>query len=489
MSLSGRDGVSAEREPRAGRREIALADPDSERCMLIGAAIERAGGSPRRAGFEDLLQGRFRPCLALLAADGGAEPLSSRQAALLRGRGVCFIVYGAGASTWPIARRCEYLMGGAIAVLDSSLDGFTDELAGHLARLIRREREQGEMDDRAKAAMARVGVAGESRAMLDIFHAVLRISRLSEVPVLLSGETGTGKEVIARAIHLLDPRRAAGPMVAVNCGAIPAGLAESELFGHRKGAFTGAEQSRKGLIRAADHGTLFLDEVNELEAAMQARLLRVLQDRRVTAVGDEASAAVDFRLVAASNRDLKEMVRAGTFREDLYHRLNVFALHIPPLRERPEDIAPLVRHFLARYAAGACGRPPEPSPEFVEALVRHRMPGNARQLENLIRWVLAHRDDGGILRLSDLPPEIWAGLTSGPEPVASPRGSGASPSYFEDLLIRFDGSLARSMDYCERELLEAALRRSGGNQSRAARLTGLTVRSIYNKIRKHRLAG
>ncbi|MDW8434557.1 MAG: sigma-54 dependent transcriptional regulator [Arcobacter sp.] len=439
--------------------------------------------------MEDFVRSAHPSCFALAALDDDGVPLPPRQIAGLRDRGVRLIVYANGAAAWPIARRCEYLVAGAVDLLDACSARFLADLEEHLAQLFRRERERADADTRAKAEMARLGVVGESRAMLDIFQTVLRVSRLSELPVLLTGETGTGKEVIARAIHSLDPRRCTGPMVAVNCGAIPAALAESELFGHRKGAFTGAEQARRGLFRAADEGTLFLDEVNELDAAMQTKLLRVIQDSRVTAVGEEESVRVDLRLIAASNRDLAELVRTGAFREDLFHRLNVIVIRIPPLRQRPEDIVPLVRHFQKKHGKDTGSAPREASPEFAEALSRHGLPGNVRQLENLIRWILAHHEDSGPLRLKHLPPEIWTGLSTGPEAAAHASGSSRGASYFEELLFRFGGNLARSLDYCERQLLEAALRRSGGNQARAARLTGLTARSIYNKIRKHRLAG
>jgi DNA-binding NtrC family response regulator len=489
MSISGSDRVAPAPPAGARRRDIILADWDADRRARVRSAVESAGCTVRTATLDQLLRNPILVCLALLALDDESSPLTSRQVALLCEKGVRSIVYAAGADRWPIARRCEYLIAGAAALLDSASDRFSAELAGHVARLAERDREQAEADTRARAAMARLGVVGESRAMLDIFQTVLRISRLSGLPVLLTGETGTGKEVIARAIHCLDPRRCRGPLVAVNCGAIPAGLAESELFGHRKGAFTGAEHTRKGLFRAADGGTLFLDEINELDAAMQTKLLRVLQDARVTAVGDEAGVQVDLRVIAASNRDLAELVRNGMFREDLFHRLNVLSIRIPPLRERAEDVVPLIRHFLAKYAPSTGAPPLEPSPEFIEALMRHPLPGNVRQLENVIRWVLAHHDDRGPLRLPHLPREIWSGLSSVRQEARPPAESPPGASYFEKLLNEFEGNLARSLDYCERCLLEAALRRTGGNQTQAARLTGLTPRSIYNKIRKHRLAG
>lgn len=485
MSI-GSNGRSAHTEGAVCKRpEIAIADDDVRRRALACALVEEAGATARACPPESLMQDAGRPCAALLALDACEPPLAPAHLARLRQTRLPCLVYAAGAGSWPVARRCEFLLAGAVALLDSSSPHFFSELQAHLRQIVEQDRERAAADERSAAAMGQLGIAGRSRAMLDIFRTVLRVSRLSDLPVLLTGETGAGKEVIARAIHSLDPRRSSGPMVAVNCGAIPASLAESELFGHRKGAFTGAEQNRKGLFRAAHGGTLFLDEVNELDPSTQTRLLRVIQDSRVTAVGEETAVAVDLRLIAATNRDLAELVREDAFRADLYHRLNVLAIRIPPLRERTEDIEPLIRHFLARYGSAAGGRPRDPSPEFVEALVRHPLPGNVRQLENLIRWVLANHEGRGPLLLSDLPPEIWAGLAAAPDA----RPAAESPSFFEEILARFDGNLARSLGYCERHLLDAALRRAGGNQTQAARLTGLTPRSIYNKIRKHRLAG
>ena len=178
---------------------------------------------------------------------------------------------------------------------------------------------------------------------------MIRISRVSDVPTYITGETGTGKELLAKAIHSLDAKRRSGPFVAVNCSAISPGLAESELFGHRRGAFTGADRDRKGLIRAAQGGVLFLDEIGDLDAALQTKLLRVLQENRVLAVGEERDVPIDVRVVAASNRNLLAMVANGTFRADLFYRFTVLTVHVPPLRERRADIPPLIAHFVQKY--------------------------------------------------------------------------------------------------------------------------------------------
>lgn len=424
--------------------------------------------------------------IAVVALDGPGGLGNLRE---LKSRGAKVLAYAAGAAGWPIHRRCEALLAGAAALLDNGDQGFEDDLRSQLGQILAQEQRRDEARDKARAAMLRLGVAGQSEAMVEIFKTVLRIGGLSQLPVLLTGETGTGKEMLARALHQLDPKRATAPMVAVNCAAIAAGVAESELFGHRRGAFTGAEQDRKGLFRAADHGVLFLDEVNELDPGLQAKLLRVLQDGRLTSVGDEREIAVDVRIVAATNRDLPELVREGRFRADLYHRLNVLTLKIPPLRERPDDVAPLVEHFIRKHQANAGAAASGASEEFLEALRRHELPGNVRQLENIVRWVLSNREGGGPLSLRDLPADVLAGLAPPAElgTPASPPPAGER-RFFEGLLDLYESNLARAVEHCERLLLEAALERVKGNQTKAAQMVGITPRSVYNKLRKFRAA-
>jgi transcriptional regulator with GAF, ATPase, and Fis domain len=291
--------------------------------------------------------------------------------------------------------------------------------------------------------------------------------------------------------------------VALNCSAISPGLAESELFGHRRGAFTGADRERKGLIRAAEGGVLFLDEVGELDGALQAKLLRVLQESRVLGVGEEREVAVNVRIIAATNRDLNTMVQRSQFRADLFHRLHILPIHIPPLRERPLDLKPLVEHFLEKHQFLKSAWTPAVTPDFLDALMRLELPGNARQLENLVRWVLVNKDDDTPLNLGDLPLEVWEQLSGpaealGPEPEAGdgekavrPSASATlrqdMPSHFADLLATNGWNLSQSLRFCEKLLLEAALHKARGNQSQMARLLGITPRSVYNKLHKHHL--
>jgi transcriptional regulator with PAS, ATPase and Fis domain len=482
--------------PDAARDEapwrLVVYDPEPSRLRRVCAALPGcevlAVGDPA-ALVREALGG---PCAAAVALDepGGAVPVLAAVRELKERRCVS-VCYGADVHRWAVGVQCRPLLAGAAELLDCACPGFEDELAARV-REIRRAADRRAADEAEMRSLLRsLGLVSESPLLLAAFGAVLRAGPLTDLPVLLLGETGTGKELLAHAVHRLDPRRRNGPFVAVNCAAISPGVAESELFGHRRGAYTGAQHERRGLVRAADGGVLFLDEVGELDEALQGKLLRVLQQGRVTAVGDDREVTVDVRVVAATNRDLDEMVRARTFRADLFHRLNVLAVRVPALRERPEDVGPLVRHFVARDAAP--GGPRGATAAFVAALRQAELPGNVRQLENLVRRALAGRgDDGRPLDLGDLPAEILRELAercgpdeAGPAPCAAvAHGGEMDPAR---VLAANDWSLSRSLEYCEALLMQTALEAAGGNQSRTARLLGITSRSVYNKIRKHHL--
>jgi DNA-binding NtrC family response regulator len=431
-------------------------------------------------------------CSTAVVATGPPEgQLALRVIRTLTDKGFTVLAHEDGAGGWPLAARCRLLLAGCGAVLDSATGGFPPELARLLADALRAAAEEDGENRRVQAIMHGIGLVGESRAMLAVFRRVLRMSVLSDLATLITGETGTGKELIARALHAQDAKRRAGPFLAVNCGAITPTLAETELFGHRRGAFTGAGRDRKGLVRAAHGGVLFLDEIGELDAALQGKLLRVLQEGRVLAVGDEQDVAVSVRVVAATNADLPRLVAQGRFRADLFHRLNVLSIHVPPLRERRADIPPLIRHFARRHAALAAAPVPPIGADLVEALCRLALPGNARELDNLVRRAIVHGNGRGRLGLRDLPPEVWEQLSASRAPAeagSSERGGGEAIAGDPVRLLEANGwSLARSLDSCERSLVETALRVSDGNQSRAARLLGITPRSVYNKVRRHHL--
>jgi two-component system nitrogen regulation response regulator GlnG len=319
-------------------------------------------------------------------------------------------------------------------------------------------------------------LVGKSNALLDVFKTIGRVAR-SDVPVLVTGESGTGKELIARAIHAASPR-AANPFVAVNAAAIPRDLLESELFGHERGSFTGAVEARAGRFREASGGTLFLDEIGDMPVDLQAKLLRVLQSGEVTSVGGRRAEAVNVRIVAATHRDLDAAVAGGSFREDLLYRLRVVPIAVPPLRERREDIPPLIDHFLARYDAELTGGMHVFSPDAVEKLVSHGWPGNVRELENAIKRALvlsaaevigvedfAFLDGGGSERVA----MSLEGIVRAETEAALDRGG---PGDVHGAL------LAR----VEKPLLETALARTGGNQLRAAELLGINRNTLRKRI-------
>jgi DNA-binding NtrC family response regulator len=434
---------------------------------------------------------RRRPAAAVLIAldDKVKGPLEIVQT--FKSAGAATLCYADGADDWPLGRRCEPLLAGAQALLDSSKAGFSEDLAGWVRRLLTEARAQRESAGETRDCMLRLGLVGRSQTMQGVFRKLMGFGPISDLAVLILGETGTGKELAARAIHALDPKRRSHNFVPVNCGALTASLAESELFGHRRGAFTGAEEPRKGLFRAAAGGTLFLDEIGEMDLALQAKLLRVLQERCVLPVGEDREVTVDVRVIAASNRDLNEAVNRGTFRNDLLHRLNVLSLVIPPLRERREDINALIHNMLEERRSGT-GKPvPSPSPEFVHALQAIELRGNVRELMNLVHHALANHTNETKLELQDLKPEVWAEIAD--RARISGDWSGTSGSHqlplVQGLLEKHAWNLRKSVDGCEKLLLEEALRKTNGSQSQAARLMGLSARSLYNKLHKHQLHG
>jgi DNA-binding NtrC family response regulator len=299
------------------------------------------------------------------------------------------------------------------------------------------------------------GIVAESEKMKAVVTAARRVAATDET-VLLLGESGTGKTRLARAIHNAS-RRADGPFLEVHCAALPETLLESELYGREKGAFTGANESKAGHVEAAAGGTLFLDEIGEIPPAAQVKLLRFLQDRTFTRLGSTQARSADVRVVAATNRDLLAAIREGAFREDLYYRLNVFPIVLPPLRERPEDVRAIVLEILAQRGLG----PDRLAPEALAALERHPLPGNVRELENALARALILAGASPIVP-EHLPPAL--------------RG-GAAPAPLDDLLVP-----GFSLDRLERELIQQAIAKAGGNKTAAARLLGITRRRLYSRL-------
>jgi two-component system nitrogen regulation response regulator GlnG len=314
--------------------------------------------------------------------------------------------------------------------------------------------------------------------MQDVFRAIGRLSG-SSMTVLITGESGTGKELVARALHQHSPR-AARSFVALNTAAIPSELLESELFGHEKGAFTGAESRRAGRFEQADGGTLFLDEIGDMSAALQTRLLRVLAEGEFYRVGGQVPVRVDVRVIAATNQDLARGVAEGRFREDLFHRLNVMRIRIPPLRDRGEDVPLLLEHYL-RKAADELAVPPKTlAPEVLERLTRFDWPGNVRQLVNICRRLTVVAP-GREIRLSDLPPEVGG--------AEAARREGSWPEVlarWAELRLDAGGEplLEEAQPEFERTLIRVAMKRSGGHRQEAARLLGWGRNTLSRKIRE-----
>lgn len=362
----------------------------------------------------------------------------------------------------------EAMRHGAVNYLEKPFD--VEEMRLHVAHALG-HRQLSDENRRLKTRLSvQTEIIGRSPRVKAIRELIERVAP-ADSTVLITGESGTGKEVAARAIHRASPR-AEKPLVSINCAAIPGDLLESELFGHVKGAFTGADRSRPGLVETANGGTLFLDEIGDMPASMQAKLLRVLQDRKIRRVGGTEEIPVDVRVICATHQDLEALVREGKFREDLYYRIHVIRIRMPGLRERLEDIPEFVRLFLERYATRT-GRPaPVADPAFLEAMVSYSWPGNVRELENVIERAATLA--GGERLVPDfLPPEV----------MEKGRLSDSAPVLPE----KFD--IEGWLDEQRRRLMVAALDATGGVQTRAADRLGMTFRSFRYFAKKFGLTG
>jgi DNA-binding NtrC family response regulator len=351
-------------------------------------------------------------------------------------------------------------------------------LVGKSIRNRKKEEERQTLRQAMVRAVNRDGFIGRSDIMENVFRLVERVAPARST-VLITGESGTGKELVAKAIHEASPRSGRA-FVAVNCSNIPSELLESELFGHTKGAFTGAVGAKKGLFEVADTGTIFLDEIGDLRPETQVRLLRVIQEREFIPLGDTVPSKVDVRIIAATNVDLKEAVKNGTFREDLYYRLSVVPVELPPLRMRREDILPLTQHFIHKYNVENARQISENlRPEVLSLLENYYYPGNVRELENIIERavVIAQTDEITIecLRPEVREPEIAIGM------VRSAEGSSG------DIDISRGVNFYDEVKRFEIDLIRRALDQTGGHQSRAARLLGLNATTLNSKIKSYNL--
>jgi DNA-binding NtrC family response regulator len=447
---------------------IAVLDDEARLVAILEMVL-------RRSGYE--VEGFSAPEAALAALDGRRFDLLLTDLKMpgLDGLGVLERVRGSDADLPVVVMTAHATIATAVAALRLGAFDYVekpfdnDALLAVVARALdhsRLARENRYLRAELASRHGTVAIVAESAAMRNVLDLVRRAAK-SDATVLVTGESGTGKELIARAVHVQSDR-VGGPFVAVNCKALAPGVLESELFGHERGAFTGAERARAGLFERAEHGTLFLDEIGETAPDFQAKLLRVLQEKRVLRVGGSEERALDFRVVAATNRDLKREVEAGRFREDLYFRLAVIPIQLPPLRERPEDVLALARHFFVRAAAER--RPPLEgwSPEVESFLASHDWPGNARELENAIeRGVALAR--GPRIELADL--------------LLEPAAAGAAAG------DEAERPLAAWLDERAAERIREVLAASGKSRAEAARRLGVDRTTLWRWMQRLGIAG
>jgi DNA-binding NtrC family response regulator len=352
-------------------------------------------------------------------------------------------------------------VGGAVEAIKTGADDYlpkpftNDELFAAVQSALEKMRRRRAGQVEPAEPLRSHGLLGESEPMREVFRFIAKAAS-TPATVLITGESGTGKELVARAIHYRSSRRSA-PFVPVNCGGIPETLIESELFGHVKGAFTGATEQRPGLFQTADGGTIFLDEIGEIGAAMQVKLLRVLQDKEVLMLGSRRSRKIDVRVIAATNKDLSALVRKGIFREDLFFRINVLVLEIPPLRARGNDVLLLARHFATRFARELEMPPLQFSDDALRVMRDYDWPGNVRELENVIQRLAVMFEDG-VVDVPDLPSLMR---------FAAPRGSGAH----------------RSLAQVEAEHIRNVLAAVGDNKTRAAEILGIDRKTLREKLK------
>jgi two-component system response regulator PilR (NtrC family) len=449
---------------------ILIVDDESGIREMLGAVLEADGHRVRsvdsaRRGLEELSTGWFDLIVTDLSMPGmnGVEMLERISSTGAEIPSIVITAYGSKETA------IEAMRLGAVNYVEKPFD--VEEMKIH----VRRALEQRQMAEENRQLRARLSVSaeliGSSPAIQRVRGMIERVGPIDST-VLVTGESGVGKEVVARAIHLTSPRSAAA-FVGVNCGAIPPELLESELFGHVKGAFTGADQNHRGLIERAHGGTLFLDEIGDMPLAMQIKLLRVLQERRIRPVGSNEEVPVDVRLVAATHRDLEQYVEDGRFREDLYYRINVIRIEVPPLRAREGDVVEFARHFAQQHARRMGRATPVLSRGLVEALERHKWPGNVRELANVMERAVA-LSESDRLEPHVLPSEIGGG-------VAPPAGTGP------DLDRPLD--LDEHLESERRRIMQAALDRCDGVQTRAAERLGMTFRSFRYFAKKYGLTG
>jgi len=443
--------------------KILVVDDDRSICKLMGSILQMesypfrvatSGEQARRAIQEE----RFDILISdiYLGDDSGLQLLEHMKSVNSEAEVVIMTAHGS------METAVHAVHNGAFDYISKPF--VVDEMLGILRRIEEKFRlvEGSTVGAELAETMPETEIIGATPKMVDIYKKVAKIARI-ESPVLVVGESGSGKELVARALHANSERKSA-PFIVINCGALPETLLESELYGHERGSFTGATGARKGLLESASGGTLFLDEISETSLAFQVKLLRVIQEHEIRRVGSNETVKVDIRLVAATNRDLREMVRTNRFREDLFHRLNVFTVALPPLRERIPDIPLLASYFLKVFSEKH-GKTVRLSADAVEAMKRYSWPGNVRELRNMLERVITFNDTG-VIQVDEL--EFGDSGEAGEE-VAAVAPAGVS---------------GNSLDQMEKDHIIKVLKETGGNKKKAAEILGIERRTLYNKAKR-----
>lgn len=453
--------------------KVLVADPDPQTLDALSAALAAGGHSMEtcesaRHAVAVACDGEFD--LLICDADGNDPPIQQLLADIRAQRPQTAVVVTTAFGS--VDDAVQAMREGAADLLRKPFRAEQARVA--IDRAVERAALVRENEDLRHALDDRVQIdnlIGEDPRMQSIFKTVRAVAD-TRTTVLVTGESGTGKTVVARALHAMSSRKN-GPFVEVNCGALPETLLESELFGHVRGAFTGATRDKPGKFEAAHGGTIFLDEIGTSSPAFQVRLLRVLQDRILERVGDNKTISVDCRIVLATNLDLEQAVRQGRFREDLYYRINVVSIEMPPLRQRVEDIPALAMHFLRRFAKEHGKRAERFAPAALGALRSARWPGNVRQLENVIERAVIFAP-GSVIELRDLPPSVA-------DAAVTTAGTTAHSAIDSDDPL----TLRAAMDVAEKHILEKALARCEGNRERAAKILGINRSTLFAKLRRH----
>jgi two-component system response regulator AtoC len=447
-------------------RLVLVAAPESSTQQQLSTTLNEWGYEPVCASsvedaLPELAQRRF--LLSLLDLGGGASELLRRLKTQGGSPGAIVVIADADASE----RAVEATSLGADDFLQKPFT--SDDLENVIKSALARPRRSWERtpDDEARSRLREEVGLWRSAKMSEVREIIEQAARV-DVTVLISGETGTGKDVVARAIHDASVRQS-GPFVKVNCAAVPRELLESELFGHERGAFTGAHQLKIGKFESADRGTIFLDEIGDLHPALQGKLLHVLQDGQFSRVGGRSTVKVDVRVLAATNQDLEQAVAAGRFREDLYYRLNVIQIMVPPLRERPEEIPVLAEYFMQRYSQLFRRESLRMPMETMQRLMHHRFPGNVRELENMIKRMIVLGDP--LLRRSPLPSGVGPSEENG-----APRPGKAATLSLKDIS-------RKAAQIAEREAILQALEQTQWNRVRAAKMLEISYRALLYKIK------